>query len=565
MSRAATLNETHLAHYSPSGDVHVALIYPNTYHVGMSSLGYQVLYRELNLRHGVVCERAFLSPGNDVPVSLETHRPLSEFDILGFSISFELDYPHVPRILHGAGIPVLANERNALFPLVIAGGIAVSYNPEPLADFVDAFIIGEAEAVLDPFLAEYSQWKSARKSQKDHCALLAGLSRVPSVYVPSQYNVQYAPDGTVESIQPSGDAAPTVHSGFTPEIDTLSTCSTILTHQTEFVNTHLIEIARGCGRHCRFCIAAYAHRWPRYRSSESTFACADLAAGHTDRVGLVGSSVSDHPEIDTIAQGLVERGFRISVASLRAETVRTPLLDALASSGQTTLTIAPEVATTRLQRVINKRIPYDRVYEVFELALQRDIRKLRLYFLIGVPGETDADLVAIVEMAQTLRKIQLHYARQLGKTGQVTLVVSPLVPKPHTPFQWIPMAPVKQLSSSLRFLQKEIGPLGGFKMSSASARLAGMEGVLARGDRKLGKVLELMGTQDLTWNQAIRQAKIDPAFYAHRSRSEDETLPWSHLDLRVDRPFLLQEHERHQKGIPTNDCNVGVCRRCGAC
>ncbi len=569
MDRAALLADEIHTLYSREGDIHVVLIYPNTYYLGMSSLGYQVLYHELNQREDTVCERAFLPEDGGVPLSLETGRPLSQFDIIGFSISFELDYFHVLRILKQANLPLFSHERRGNFPLVIAGGISVSYNPEPLADFIDVFVIGEAEEVIHEFIFEYRKHEIKvglqHASEDPKRDLLLRLSHLEGIYVPCLYEVSYTSNGLIHQITHHPESPPVIHSAFVTEIDSLDTCSRILTPHTEFPNIHLIEIARGCGRQCRFCIAGYAHRWPRYRSLRSTLVCAEKAIGKTDRIGLVGSSVSDHPQIDEIAQGLVEMGFRISVASLRAETVRPPLLDALAESEQGTLTIAPEVATSHLQKIVNKAVSHERVFYVFEEALKRGILRLRLYFLLGVPYETEADVEAIVEMARGLKRIRQPYARRSGKSGKITFVFSPLVPKPHTPFQWIAMEPVKQISSKLRYLKKHLGMLGGFDVASASARLAEIEGVLARGDRRLGKVLYAVEVEDLPWKQAMRRAGLESAFYTQRLRHHDELFPWSHLNLRVDTRFLHQEHNKHHQGTLTSDCNVGSCRKCGAC
>jgi len=297
---------------------------------------------------------------------------------------------------------------------------------------------------------------------------------------------------------------------------------------------------------------------------ENTLQLAEQARGITDRIGLVGASISDHPQIDEIATGLVERGFRISCASLRAETVRPPLLDALAESEQGTITIAPEVATEHLQKVINKAIPRERIYYVFEEALKRDILNLRLYFLIGVPYETPADVEAIVDMAKEMRSVLLPHAKRTGRMGQIRFTISPMVPKPHTPFQWVAMEDPKTISRKLEFLKKEINRLGGMKVSSASARLAYQEGVFARGDRRLGKVI-LDLSRGTSWNHAFRKHGLDPDFYALRPRPLHEVNPWDYLDLNVKPQFLRLEFNKHNKGFMTSQCDTTVCKKCGAC
>ena len=547
-----------------------ALVYPSTYELGMSSLGVQVIYTTLNRRVDTACERVFVPESNYLrqlatqksPLfSFETQTVLNRFDIIGFSVSFESDYVNIPRTLELANIPPLAEERTKWDPLIIAGGINISYNPEPIADFVDVFVVGEAEVVIHQFMAHFDAWKQSSTPKSE---LLETLATVPGLYVPSFYDVTYHDDGTIGAVSPKPGVPSQIRAGAVPKLDDVETCTHIHTANTEFSNAHLIEIVRGCGRQCRFCVADYARRWPRHRSVKNALALAERARGITDRIGLVGASISDHPQIDEIATGLVERGFRISCASLRAETVRAPLLDALADSEQGTITIAPEVATEELQKVVNKAIPRERLYHVFEEALKRDILNLRLYFLIGVPQETPADVEAIVDMAKEMRTVLLPYAKRTGRMARISFTISPMVPKPHTPFQWVAMEPPKTIARKLDFLKREINRLGSIKVGSASARLAHQEAVFARGDRRLGKViLEL--ARGTSWNQAFRKYGLLPHFYATRQRPLHEINPWDHLDLNVKPQFLQLEFNKHEKGFMTSECDTSVCKKCGAC
>ena len=385
--------------------------------------------------------------------------------------------------------------------------------------------------------------------------------------MPRFYHVEYHNDGTIRHVHPNREfptAPPRIHAAAVPNLDDVEACTQIHTPNTEFSNAHLIEIVRGCGRQCRFCVADYARRWPRHRSVESTLELAERAQGITDRIGLVGASISDHPQIDTIATQLVKRGFRISCASLRAETVRAPLLDALADSEQGTITIAPEVATENLQKVVNKAIPRERLYYIFEEALKREILNLRLYFLIGVPYETQDDVTAIADMAKEMRKILLPYAKRTGRMGRISFTISPMVPKPHTPFQWVAMEPPKTIARKLNFLKREINKLGSIKVGSASARLAYQEAAFARGDRRLGKVIWELA-RGTSWNRAFRIHGIAPDFYALRQRPLHEVNPWEHLELNVKPQFLKLEFNKHEKGFMTSECDTAVCKKCGAC
>jgi radical SAM superfamily enzyme YgiQ (UPF0313 family) len=591
-------------------DIKFALIYPNSYYLGMSNLGFQSIYYELNQRPDTYCDRVFLnstapeggrqkaraqahggskeevftsaicfdhnshsprysssflnSRGSikGVTGSLFTQHDLREFDILGFSISFENDYFNIPKILNLAKIPPKASLRAENYPLVIAGGISISYNPEPLAHFVDAFVIGEAEITIHNLLSAYIAWKESHLSKQ---ALLKNLAQLYGIYVPSFYDIEYNSDGTVKRIRNKDGAPAKIKASVIENIDDIETSSKILTGNTEFANTYLIEIARGCGRQCRFCVSDYARRPPRYRSLQNTIQLAKQAQGYTNRIGLLGTAVSDHPQIDEIAQNLVKLKFRISCASLRVETVRPPLLDALAESGQNTITIAPEVATERLQKVINKPIEIAQLHYVFEEALKRNISNIKLYFMIGVPSETEADIEAIVEMVSTLRTIMLPYAKKRGRIGKLTCVISPFVPKPHTPFQWVQMENAKTISRKLNFLKRHLNLLGSVQMSSTSARLANMEGVLARGDRRLGPVIYDVAINRLPWNKALRKHGVDANFYAQRERSFDEILPWSHIDLGVNEEYLQSEYKKSRGEILTSPCQTSVCKRCGAC
>ncbi len=567
---AELLKEERRPHLDFRKKIRFGMVYPGTYELGMSSLGLQVIYTLLNEREDTSCERVFVP---QTPViqqlrqaqtrlfSFETQTPIDQFDMLGFSVSFESDYINIPLSLELADIPPLAADRTEAHPLVVAGGINVSYNPEPIADFVDVFIVGEAEDLIHRLMDLFSAWIGPGSDKEE---LLRDVVGVPGLYVPRFYEVGYHGDGTIEQLRAKEPAPSKIHAGAVAKLDDVETCTQIHTPNTEFSNAHLIEIVRGCGRQCRFCVADYARRWPRHRSVENTLQLAEKARGITDRIGLVGASISDHPQIDEIATGLVDRGFRISCASLRAETVRAPLLDALAESEQGTITIAPEVASENLQQVVNKAIPRERLYYVFEEALKRDILNLRLYFLIGVPYETSADVDAIVDMAKDMRSILLPYAKKTGRMGRISFTISPMVPKPHTPFQWTEMEDQKTIARKLEFLKREINKLGGLKVSSASARLAYQEGVLARGNRRLGRVI-LDLSRGVAWKHAFKKHQLDPDFFALRPRSLTEIQPWDHLDLNVKPSFLTHEFKKSTKGFTTSQCDTSVCKKCGAC
>lgn len=531
--------EKHLIRQTQRGNIKIALIYPNSYHLGMSSLGFQIIYYELCKNPNVLCERVFLPnqehQENNKPLfSYESHIPLKNFDLIAFSVSFESDYFNIPKILQLARIPCLAKKRanpvernDRSFPFVIAGGISVSYNPEPISDFVDLFVIGEAESVIHQLMDKFYDWKYSGTGKIE---LLTELGKLDSVYIPSFYDVKYHADGTIRSIKPNTKfSSPVVHGAVIDDIDKIRSASAILTPNTEFSNVYLIEITRGCVWNCNFCVLKHVRSPVRFRSLESVLELAEQAVQFTDRIGLIGASISDHPKIDEIAKRLVNLGFKISTASLRVETVTPTLLDALVRSEQSTITIAPEAATERLKKIINKRVSQDKLHFVIEEALKRGLFNIRLYFMVGVPGETQADIDAIVGMCRKIRPILLKYARKTLVMPQLNLTISPLVPKPRTPFETIAMDSYKSISRKLNFLRKELGKIGGVKMSSASARLAHTQAVLSRGDRRLGRVILDVSVKNLSWKQALRKHNLKADFYTLRERPDAEIFPWRHI------------------------------------
>lgn len=531
--------EKHLISQTRRGNIKVALIYPNSYYLGMSSLGFQGIYYELCKDQNVLCERVFLPDRahqeNNKPLfSYESHIPLNNFDLIAFSVSFESDYFNIPKILQLARIPCLAKKRanpvernNRSFPFVIAGGISVSYNPEPISDFVDLFVIGEAELVIHQLMDKFYDWKYSGTGKRE---LLTELGKLDSVYIPSFYDVKYHADGTIRSIKSNTKfSSPVVHGAIIDDIDKIRSASTILTPNTEFSNVYLIEITRGCVWNCNFCVLKHVRSPVRFRSLESVLELAEQAVQFTDRIGLIGASISDHPKIDEIAKRLVNLGFKISTASLRVETVTPTLLDALAQSEQSTITIAPEAATEQLKKIINKRVSQDKLHFVIEEALKRGLFNIRLYFMVGVPGETQTDIDAIVDMCKNIRPILLKYARKTLVMPQLNLTISPLVPKPRTPFETIAMDSYKSISRKLNFLRKELGKIGGIKMSSASARLAHTQAVLSRGDRRLGRVILGVSVKNMSWKQALRKHNLKADFYTLRERPDGEIFPWRHI------------------------------------
>ncbi|HID63499.1 MAG TPA: radical SAM protein, partial [Anaerolineae bacterium] len=403
------------------GKLPVALAYPNTYYVGMSSLGLQAVYRLFNQRPDVVCERVFWTERDkgEGLVSLESQRPLAEFRVLAFSFAYELDYFNALEMLRQAGIPLLAGERDEGYPLLIAGGPAVTANPAPLADLFDAFVIGEAEELI-PTLVETLQ-----ADLDDKRRTLEALAAIPGIYVP-------VVAGRGEGVRNGDPSAPLVKRQWIGDLDAYPTASVVLTGDTEFGDMYLLEIARGCKRGCRFCLTGHTGRPLRERSVEALLHQAREGLKHRDKIGLVGAAVSDYSRIDELVTGLREMGARISVSSLRVAPLSETLVKSLAESGSQTLTLAPEAGSERLRALIRKGISTDEVMGAADLAARYDFPRLKLYFMLGLPTETEEDVQAITDLVIAVGQ---RFSRR------VTVNVTPFVPKAHPPFQWAAMTP----------------------------------------------------------------------------------------------------------------------------
>lgn len=549
------------------GRLAFALVYPNAWSVGMANLGVHAVYRLLNGPEDVLCERAFLPEGAGEVRTVESGRLLSDFDVVAFSLSFEDDYVRIPELLARSGLPVRASERGIGHPLVVAGGIAVQINPEPIAPFFDAILVGEAEALLGPFLALLGD---ARRSAPERAELLAALARLPGAYVPSRYDVEYGPTrgdgsgGWVTRFEPLGDAPARVRRQWAADLRDVATARAVETPGAHFGDLHLVEVARGCLWGCRFCAAGFVQRPYREVSERVLRAEAEKGIARGQRIGLVGPDTSDHSALRPLMAAIAERGGAASPSSLRVDAIDRELARRLAAGGERTVTLAPEAGTDRLRRVLNKDFSDDRIVEAAEAAFSEGIESVKLYFMCGLPTETEEDVRGIAVVSRRIRdEVLLPWARRRGRSGRMTLSVNPFVPKPWTPFQWDGIAAEPALKAARKLLERELRPLG-VTVDFLSPREARLQAVLSRGDRRTADLIEGAWRDhagDL--GRALRGWPEDPDYFAQRQVAPGERLPWDFVDHGFDRSWLWRERERGLAGKVTKPCAPAACRACG--
>ena len=551
---------------NPHAGQKVAIVYPNTYFVGMSNLGLHIIYEEINLRNDSVCERIFLPEKKELEaydktktplMSVETQRPMHQFDVVAFDVTFEMDYFHIPLMLRHGRVPIMGKDRTEFDPIVIAGGPCATFNPEPFADFIDAFIIGEGEGIVSRVLDII---RDGKMEGLDRHAILRQLANISGVYVPSLYVPIYSDDGEFKGYHIAEGTPKTIKRHF--EMLTSGGETVVATNYTEFGAMYIIEVARGCGRHCRFCMAGYCFRVPRVRPLEILKEGVDRAEKLGKKVGLMGAAISDYPEVDELVTYIRSKDMRYSCASLRADSLTQAVVDGLADSGQKTITIAPETGSERLRRVINKGISEEHLQNAATLSAKSGIQHMRLYIMIGLPTETDEDIEAIVGLAE---RTQAHMA-EVGCKGRLTLSINPFIPKPFTPFQWMAMDNQKTVEKKLQYIKKALQKNRRIEVLVESPKEAYIQGVLARGDRRLGAVLAACAADrgSKSFKAEMKAAGLDMDEMNYRERSFNEFLPWSHLDMGMDEGYLEMEWKRSVDEAYTPPCVQG-CKRCGVC
>lgn len=549
------------------GKLRIALAYPNTYYVGMSNLGLQTVYALFNQRPDVVCERVFLpdpeeetllQKHNSPLLSYESQRPIKDFDLLVFSISFENDYLNVLKIISLAGFPLFSKDRQSNSPLIAAGGIATWLNPEPLAPYLDFFLIGEGEAFIDEFVQAYLTYIGEEKKE-----LLHSLAQtISGIYVPDGYEISYRSDGTLKAIKPKPGFPLPVEKRRLSDLTFSVAHSQIITSETEFSQMFLVEIERGCYHGCRFCGAGYLYRPPRMRPLHHL--CKIIAKGLkiTSKIGLIGAAVNDHPHLEPLLDFILKNSGSFSVSSLRADKLTPSLLKAFKRSHHKTITIAPEAGTQRLRNVINKGLSEESILKAASLVAEFSFATLKLYFIIGLPTETQSDIEAIAQLVKKIKKTMLK-VNQGRFCPHLHLSIASFVPKPFTPFQWHPMDIVQNLKQKMRWLKSVFKKERGVTVTFDLPKWAYTQALLSRGDRRVGEILYMAFKKG--WAEAFKTSLINPDFFVSRQRGKDELLPWEIISHGLNKSFLYREYERALQAKSSPACPARNCTWCGVC
>jgi len=489
------------------GKLPFAFIYPNTYFIGMSNLGLQAVYGLLNEREEAVCERVFWDKENSengaLPLSVESQRPLTDFAVLAFSLNYEIDYFNIAPLLKASGLPLYSEERDETYPLVIAGGPCITANPMPVAPFFDCLCIGEAEVLLPAMLPVLAEGISGNRND-----LLQALSGIPGIYVPRYHH---------ES---------PVSRQWVKKLDEFPTHSIVLTQDTELKDLYLIETERGCAHNCRFCLVSSAFSPMRFHSVDSLVKQAETGLKYRKRLGLVGPAVTDHPQIEELLEELLKMGAQLSISSLRITSLNLKILEQMVRGGLRSVALAPEAGSEGLRQVIKKGINEAQALEAIRMAAEARMQQLKLYFMVGLPQESDEDIRAIADLTLAGKSL---IEKKRGQT-RITLNISPFVPKAGTVFQWLPMAPLDILQKRISLLKSLLAHQG-IQIKNESPQWSEVQTVLSRGDQSLTPILAEVEQESLpAWRQAVEQHQVDIDYFAHRRWDTRQRLPWSIID-----------------------------------
>ncbi len=545
------------------GRISVCLIYPNHYYVGMSNLGFQVVYQTLNSFDDVVCERAFLPDPEDLrefhqtqtPLfSLESQKCLSDFDLLAFSVSFENDFLNILTLLDLAHIPFESRLREQGYPLILGGGVAIFLNPEPLSEFLDLFVLGEAEEVLPEFLDLFRKaWTEKERRAKGD--LLRALSAAEGVYAPAFYEVTYREDGKIERMTPEPGFPDRVKRRWVKEIDRFPSRSTLFTPETEFKEMALVEVNRGCPRKCRFCGACFVYHPFRNRSLPVLETLSGEALAKERRIGLTGTAVSDYSQLLPLCESILSDEGGVSLSSLRVDAITPSLVACLRKGDVRTVAIAPEAGTERLRRVLGKGYGEEQILEAVRILVEQGLSQIKCYFMIGLPSETEEDVEEITHLAKRIRHQILSSLGSRKERWRVVLSVNPFIPKPSTPFQWVAMEKVDRLKKKLRAIQRGLKGERGMEMIHDLPKWAYIQALLSRGDRRVARILAAAHRWQGDWGKALQETSVNPDFFIHRTRDLDEIFPWDFIDHGISKETLKREYltAMGEAGITVNN------------
>ena len=530
----------------------VCLAYPNYYRTGMSNLGLHTIYSLINRQSSFLCERVFLpEPGDEAlfttgsnPLfSLESQKPLTEFDIVAFSISFENDYPNILKMLTMAGITISAGERRATEPLIIGGGVSVTLNPEPLAYFFDLFLLGEGEEVLPEFLTIFEDSRRLGLNRSE--LLLRVQKETEGAYVPKYYKVNYKANHLIENIEPVDAAFPDkIKTRRISDINAFTTDQCISAPIAEFKELFLTETSRGCQRGCRFCAAGFLYRPARFRNLTALESSFDKGIEEQKKIGLLGTAVSDHPDINSLCRYIINHKGSVAIGSFRLDRLDSELVSLLEESGIETLSLAPEAGSQRLRNVIHKGITNEHIMNAVGLLIEHGIVNIRLYFMVGLPTETEEDIEAIVDLIKRIKHHAIKISAGKRRFKRITLSINQFIPKPVTPFQWHPLEEINIVRKKLRKIDSSMRKEPSVKVIHDLPKWNYIQALLSLGDRKVSNILLSAHNNNGNWPKAFKEVNVNPDFYVYRHKSTDEILPWDFIDHGISKQYLIAEYKK---------------------